>query len=98
MDSLSVCGMLESTLKVPFLVGLLQTYKTAFPTLPSECPVVKGEYSVQNISNGNYDSFSSMRKNYGFLSDGIYKYFVCLYSSKDSNIYSISWETEVSKV
>lgn len=89
--------MFESSLQVPFLVGMLQTYKTAFPSLPSECPIVKREYSVTNISNGNYESFSKMRKNYGFLSEGIYKYLVCIYSSKDSNIYTITWESELTK-
>lgn len=97
LDSLSVCKLFQNkSLKIPFFDGMLENYKFAFPSLPSECPVIKGEYFVTNITNGAYDRLiENVRRLNGFISDGTYKFFINVFSNKDSNIFTFSWVSEV---
>lgn len=89
-------------MKIPFLDDMMQSYRTIFPTLPSQCPVMKGYYGIQNMSNGNYESVSAtVSKSYGYSNYGInhsttsfYKIMITVFSVKDPNIFTISWESE----
>lgn len=104
LDSMSLCKLFNATSKVPFLDDTMKTFKSLFPTLPSECPVMKGHYHLDNVSNGNYEGISeTMRTSYGLDGYGVnvavgetkyYKVLLSFFSIKDNNIFTVSWESE----
>jgi Protein of unknown function (DUF1091) len=48
VENIDFCGLLKEVNNNPFLKALINTYKKLFPKLPSNCPILPGNYSVKD--------------------------------------------------
>lgn len=96
LDKIPVCQFLDNTIKLPYWDNMIDAYRQVLPTFPQKCPIAAGPYYVRNITNGNYDIIKdTFLGNFGTVQNGQYRIFVNLYSLKDPNMFTISWQLEI---
>lgn len=96
-DKIPICKFLDNAIRLPYFDNLLSAYQQAFPTFPTSCPILASPYYIRNMSNGDYDIMKeTFLNNFGGLPNGEYKILLNVFSFKDPNIYTISWQVEIS--
>lgn len=100
LEKIPFCLFLNRSISLPYLDDLVDGFIKTFPMMPHRCPILTGSYYMQNISNGEYESVRDrvmmFIENFGGMSfkNGIYKHELKIFSVKDQNIYTLTWQVE----
>lgn len=97
LEKIPICQFMNRTVRLPYLDNVMDAYEEAFPSFPHRCPIFAGSYYLRNVTNAKFDLIKdTFANNFESLkSNGIYKTAVSVYSSKDSDIFTLTLQTEV---
>lgn len=93
IDDLHPCPILEAPDNLPLVGNAFKFYRQNFPNLPQKCPIEKGDYKFELVSEekkNESQNFFALK-----FTQGFYRYIFKLSTTEDKDFFILYWIMQI---